>query len=191
MLFVFAKYEAIKELIIKPLKIIFAIFLLIFVFKCTQSIVDSDKKVTASGANAELTWDYEEIVDKMTGKKTKFAFISSDTQVEFKFPYNGKQRMRLALRKSGTTDVIISITKGQYICPAMEDCLVRVRFDDGKPSVFKVGQPNDHSTTVLFIQNTQRFISQLKKSKKIKIQATFYQEGSVVFEFNTAGLVWN
>jgi hypothetical protein len=65
---------------------------------------------------------------------------------------------------------------------------VNVRFDDGKASQFSGVPPESNDSTVVFIQNYQRFLGGLTKAKRVRIEATFFQQGSRVMEFNTAGL---
>jgi hypothetical protein len=58
-----------------------------------------------------------------------------------------------------------------------------VTFDDGKMQTFSASAPDDHATTTFFLQNSGRFVSQLKRAKTVHIEAPFYQEGAKVFEF--------
>jgi len=158
--------------------------------KCASIISTPSSYKTPETPPTTTTWHYKEDKDAMTGGTTKMAFIQSSNEVEFNFPYQGKQRMSLLLRKKKSTDAVISIVKGQFMCHVTEDCYVNIRFDDGKPAKYQVGLPADHSTTVLFIQNTSRLITNLLKAKRVRIESTFYQEGNVVFEFNTQDLKW-
>jgi hypothetical protein len=43
---------------------------------------------------------------------------------------------------------------------------------------------------MLFIDNEARFVAQLKKARRLRVEATFYQEGSRGIEFNVEGLQW-
>jgi hypothetical protein len=43
----------------------------------------------------------------------------------------------------------------------------------------------------IFIENPNKFLKKLKKSKTLMIEASFYNEGTKVIEFNVEGLVWN
>ena len=86
-------------------------------------------------------------------------------------------------------DVILSIEHGQFLC-GIDPCNVIVRFDQGAPQTYTALRPADHSTTVLFIRNYDRFLANLRKSRQVYIEAQFYQEGPRVFEFDVAGLKW-
>jgi len=160
--------------------------------ECTNKSGPSTASLDAQLAevNRITTWNYSESKDEMTSTIVNLAYIQSTNEVDFKFPYNGNQRMTLSLRKNKKTDAMIIIKKGQFLCHIGEDCYVKFRFDEAQPETFEVGLPADHSTTVLFISNPGRLIAKLKKARKTKIEAPFFQEGANVFEFNTESLIW-
>ena len=138
-----------------------------------------------------LRWHYEESLDQMGRGNVKTAAIRSVNEMQFHFPYQGAQRAWLELRihpRYGK-DVILSIEHGQLLC-GIDPCNVIVRFDQGAPQTYTALRPADHSTTVLFIRNYDRFLANLRKSRKVYIEAQFYQEGPRVFEFDVAGLKW-
>lgn len=138
-----------------------------------------------------LAWNYRESSDQMTGKAIRWALVKSKNEVEFDFPYQGRQRASLQLRVHPRygTDAILSVERGQFNC-GIDGCSVRIRFGDGQPQAFSVNEPDDHSTTYLFIQNYTRFMTALRKVDTIHIEAPFYQEGNRVFEFAVDGLDW-
>jgi hypothetical protein len=146
---------------------------------------------TAIDATPRSNWEYVEREDKMTGQTTRSAQLTSSNTVNFAFPYNGAQHATLLLRrKRGGDDVMLIIEKGQFLC-GYGGCSVTVRFDEKTPRRFRAAGPEDNSTTVLFINNERSFIAEAKKAKIIRIEAVIYQNGSPVFEFETAGLQWN
>ena len=63
-----------------------------------------------------------------------------------------------------------------------------VRFDDGKLQEFGFWEPSDGRVGAVGINGPRRFIGQLRKSKTVKIEAEFWQEGTRVFEFDVHGL---
>lgn len=101
----------------------------------------------------------------------------------------GAQRATLILRKHPRygKDVILTIERGQFLC-SFDGCNVMVKFDEHKPLRFSASEPSDHSTTVIFINDYAGFVARAKKSKKIYIEAQFFQEGARVFEFTSKGL---
>ena len=146
---------------------------------------EEDKRLARLG----LKWSYQESKDKMGRGTIKNAYVKSINKLSFDFPYQGLQSATLQLRKHPKygRDVIVSIEKGQFLCK-YSGCKVSVRFDTGKPIRYNVSEPSDHSSTYIFINNYKSFVSRAKKSKKIYIEAEFYQEGNRVMEFNSEGL---
>lgn len=139
----------------------------------------------------EQSWDYRNSTDKMGRGETKMAAICSSNTVSFGFPYQGEQHGTLLLRahpKFGK-DVILSVDKGQFQT-GIDGCEVTVRFDEGKPMSFTGVGPESMDTETLFISGYSRFLTNLKKAKKVMIEAPFFQEGTKVFEFNVSGLKW-
>lgn len=149
-------------------------------------------KQEAHLTNMGLRWNYQEAPDKMGRGTVKWATIKSLNEVEFDFPYREPQRAQLELRKHPKygNDVILNIERGQFQCSSYDGCTVSVRFGEGKPQAFSAVEPEDNSTTTIFVQNYDRFIKNLRKANKVYIEAQFYQEGNRVFEFETAGLKW-
>jgi hypothetical protein len=123
----------------------------------------------------------------------KQAEIYSVNEFQFSSPYDRPQRTELTLRihPEYGRDVILTIDRGQFLCSSYNRCQVVVRFDEGKAESYSASEPADHRTTTLFIRNYPRFVSNLRRAKKLFIQAEFYQEGSRVFEFDVAGLAWD
>lgn len=138
-------------------------------------------------------WDYTTAADKMTGKTSTRAAITSSNSLDLPFPYGGANYGRLMVRKHPQygLDVLVSISKGQILCNSYSGCSVKVRFGDGQPMTFSASEPDDHSSTVIFISNAQKFIDQAKKTKNIKIQMNVYQAGGQVLEFDSpSSLIW-
>jgi hypothetical protein len=127
----------------------------------------------------------------MMQKPIRYARVDSLNDLNFGFPYQGAQHATLTLRihpRFGKS-AMLSIERGQFLC-GIEDCSITVRFDAGKPQRFSVGEPSDHSSTVLFITSYDGFLASVRKSKKIYVAAEFYQQGSPVMEFDTSKLNW-
>lgn len=159
-----------------------------------KSVTSAPTKETVPQASQNIkpeNWSYGDSLDKMGRGKIRWASASSINTVSFDFPYSGPQHGTLDLRihPQYGKDVILRIERGQFLT-GIDGCKVLVRFDEGKPQNFWGNGPSDHSTTSLFISDYSRFVSALKKAKRIIIQAPFYQEGNQVFEFNVEGLKW-
>lgn len=132
-------------------------------------------------------WDYAQQIDEMRGKITKTASLHAEDLIHFGFPY-GDETATLIVRNSPVhgKDVLLAISNGQFMCD-MDGSSVTVKFDDKKPTLFATNGPSDHSSTIIFIQNYTKFVSELEKSNQLIIEAEFYQEGHRQIKFNTQG----
>jgi len=138
-----------------------------------------------------IAWNYRTDTDKMSAKETRYATLRSINTVNFDFPYQGDQRATLTLRAHPRfgKDAILSVEKGQYQC-GYDSCSVKVRFGDGGARSFGANEPDDNSSEYLFIEDYATFLANVRKVEKIYIEASFYQEGNRVFEFDVRGLDW-
>lgn len=138
-------------------------------------------------------WDYSSDEDKMRGGTKFYAATTSTNSVYQDSPYDSDTRMTMTLRKGsdGETDVILTISSGQMMCPSYEGCSGRVRFDDGPASIINFNGPADDSSETIFVEDVSSFIAKLKKSKKVIIEKTLYQAGNPQFEFDVKDLRWN
>ncbi len=143
---------------------------------------------STTSPSAPPSWSYSSDPDDMGKGTIRFASIESTNTLEFKFPYSGKQHATLTIRKHPRhgNDAIIQIERGQFVCP-VSGCSVMVRFDDGESIRYHAAEPADHRTTALFLQPYDKFYVGLAKSKRVRIEADFYQEGSRMVEFDVAG----
>ena len=147
----------------------------------------------AACAAQAAQWRYEDDVDQMSGKKASFASVQSDNSLNLAFPYNGENRGRLTVRRHPKygIDVVVSVEKGQILCPTYNGCAVMVRFDINKPERFSAVGPADHSSESVFLINKARFISAAKKSKRILVQIPMFHQGEQVLEFSVpVELAW-
>lgn len=152
---------------------------------------ESRQKRLISDQLSGKAWIYTESEDPMTGKVDRSAVLASINEFELGFPYSGPQRAKLVLRNHSRhgRDVMVSIDRGQFSC-GVSSCTVTVRFGKGAPSQFTVNEAAGGDNTTLFIQNVDRFMSGLRKSDTVAVEALLFQEGNKVFQFETAGLEW-
>lgn len=138
-------------------------------------------------------WRYHDEKDPMTGKTASNATIESDNSLSLNFPYQGRNKGTLHVRKHPQygTDVLLQIDKGQLLCHSYDPCTIKVRFDD-KPAInFQGTPPADHDSTVAFLSPAGKFIALAKKSTQILVQATIYQAGNQVLTFKSpVELIW-
>jgi hypothetical protein len=145
-------------------------------------------QAAASGALGK--WEYSESQDEMGRGTTREARITSSNAVHFGFPYEGETRAALKLRKNSKgQNVIFRVERGQFISSASKD-YVTVSIDDGGLQQFEVVESEARTSGVLFINDEENFVSQIRKANTVKIEATFYQEGRRVFDFDVRGLEW-
>lgn len=149
----------------------------------------SQSVIPSIDSNSESQWSYERSEDPMSNGVTYFAIIQSTNSVEFSFPYSGQQKATLTLRSHPRhgKDIIFKIEKGQILCTSYEDCTILIRFDDQKAQSYSAIGASDNSTETIFIRNYSRFVSNMQKSKNVRIAAEIYQEGTPVFEFDVRG----
>lgn len=135
-------------------------------------------------------WDYRHETDEISDKRAAIALATSLNEVDFAFPYQGRQRMKLWVIKHPRygTQVRLQIDQGQFDVGYDKPQIVAAF--DGKVHTFAANEPADHSTTDIFIRDADGFISRLKKASDLKIEATFYQQGSVTFRFDVKNLKW-
>lgn len=154
----------------------------------TASHIDTGKKITDTAKIS--AWNFHEDVNKMDDSKIYYAELASTNQLDLSPPYDGSNSANIEIRKKeGSNNVILLIDKGQFIT-GVDGTTIRVRFDENKPERYDCSQSADDDPKVLFINSTSRFISRLKKSKKMIIEATLYQDGNQQMEFNTSGFKW-
>ncbi|MCV2483633.1 hypothetical protein OD917_01760 [Flavobacterium sp. SH_e] len=178
---------------------IIATFITILLFSCQRTFQsDTDLALAVDSAAIAVDsiaptitnkWEYHQSTDKMTSKAIKFAQIISNESLDLEFPYEGTNYGRLTLRKKDGLDIYLSIDKGQ-ISGGYDNNYISVRFDEEKPIKFSYTEPQDGSSDLIFIDNEAKFLSKLKKSKKILISLPLYQAGNQILEFNTVDLKW-
>lgn len=153
----------------------------------TATAVPAPASSVIASAPAHSVWSYGTSSDSMTGKTVKTATLESTNTETFKFPYGGEQHAALMIRQHPRygRDVLFSIERGQFGC-AVDGCAILVRFDDRKAERFTGQAPGDNSSTNVFITPSDRFYARLQKSKTVRIESTFYQEGVRVFTFDIA-----
>lgn len=151
-------------------------------------------ETNAIGAEAEeSSWSYSEDEDKVRGGTTYYARTTSTNSIAQSFPYDSDTTMAMTVRKSPAygTDVVLTISSGQMMCPSYEGCSGTVRFDSGPAQRVSFSGPEDNSSDTIFVDGAKGFIAKLKASKKVTIEKTLYEAGSPQFEFDVRGLKWD
>ncbi len=158
---------------------------------------DTGKAKTADAAKedkpaATNSWVYKTDTDKMTSKVNHHAILIATNKLDFEAPYDGGSTASIVIRQKGKgSDVLLVVDKGQFNCEITDGCKVNIRFDNNQPISFQASEPSDGSSTILFISPEKKFIANVKKAKKMIVQAEFYQSGLRTMEFNVDGLKWD
>jgi hypothetical protein len=132
-------------------------------------------------------WDYHVTTNEMSDAVWVRASINSENTVNFQFPYEGGSRLSfnlLHLSKNLDT-AYICIDNGQFVPDS-----VIIRFDDAPAIILQSSPPSDGSTDQLSLSDFERHIPELRNASVMKIQPTFYSEGSRIFTFDVSGLEW-
>lgn len=138
-------------------------------------------------------WNMGNNIDSVSGKESKVAIMDSTNQVEMDFPYNGGSIGSIIIRKHPRfgKDVIFKVSKGQLLCDISDGCSVQVRFDDKPARQVHANEPSDHSSDTLFLSGYDRLVKEIKSSKKMIVEANFFQNGLRTYEFSIEGLQWD
>lgn len=158
----------------------------------------ANKVDTASAAVPKIevaepasNWRYEETQNEMDGIKSYYATATSSNEIEFEFPYQGGSTASVILRNTnGKNEVMLAISKGQFIASFGGADYIRAKFDNDKPMSLSYGMPSDGSSNTIFLGGTSKFMAKLKVSKKLIIEAEFYDAGTKTMRFDIEGLKW-
>ncbi|HGO5823356.1 TPA: hypothetical protein ACK3JW_001022 [Mannheimia haemolytica] len=138
-------------------------------------------------------WEYEQEKDELRNATTYLARIRSTNTIDFGFPYDGSA-MNIMLRKDPKygNDIMFSVN-GQFNGCMIDSCKITVKFDDGKLESYRMVGSDGGDNSTLFIENQKAmktFVDNLKKSKKLIVEASFYNYGKGQFTFDTQDLEW-
>jgi hypothetical protein len=165
----------------------------ILAISIAKSAIDHHQPESAAATTATPAptngsqWSYSAQRDSM-GRTRSVARITSVNTLSFGSSSQEPQHGTLTVRRSAEwgSNILLGIERGQFLCSG-HTCTLGVRFDDEPVQRFKASGPADYSTTVLFLQNERRFLSQMREAHTVRIEATFFQEGSRTLEFNVEG----
>jgi hypothetical protein len=157
-----------------------------------KSSSSTTEKSESSKNEKRPNWTYSEDVDKMEGTKRYYASCVSTNEIEFEFPYNGGSYFTLTIRNMGKgNEIILQVSKGQFMTSIMSSETCKVKFDDEKPVNFSYNSSADGSHDIIFLENSQKLLNKLKTAKKLMVETQFFNAGSQVIEFDVDGLNWN
>ncbi len=139
----------------------------------------------------QTKWVYTSDKNEMDDTETFYAQIEANDKLSFDFPY-GEETASLIIRNmSNNNEVLLSITNGQFLSNLMGDRFIKVRFDEDNAKNISYLDPSDGSTTVIFINEPDKFIARLKTAKRLLIESEFFNEGNRTMKFDTQGFSWD
>jgi hypothetical protein len=156
----------------------------------TANRADGDGPVSGP-PEAPSNWTYSVQKDEMRGQETRQAQIEARNTIDLDFPY-GEQRGLIVLRKSPKLgfDVLVGVPSGQIMCNAYTDTYISVKFDDKPIRRYGCTDASDGSSNMIFVEGARGFLASLKVSKKVTVEAEFFQNGLQQMTFDTANLKW-
>lgn len=159
--------------------------------KASIEIIDEVKDIEVTLTKKSITktnWIYKKSINTMDDSLNLVAILKSNNSLKLNFPYHGSNYGYILVRKRGNNkmEAIFSIEKGQLMCYDFGNpCELLVRFDNEDPISFTGAGPADHSTTIAFIVEDDKFIKGLSKAKTIKISVIIYGNGAQILEYKT------
>ena len=110
---------------------------------------------------AKREWGYSTSEDKMRGGSEKTASIESKNDLNFGFPYNGGSTGKIEIRQGPRFgfDVMLSVTKGQFMCHSFTGGHISVKFDNRPIEKFGCTNASDGTSNVIFFKNPKRVLS--------------------------------
>jgi len=159
--------------------------------KPSKTNVQPEEKAVEPVKNTKYQWQYADDVDQMTSRKRYFSMIYSMTWLSFKFPYNGGSEAWLTVRNmDGDNEILLNVTKGQFISSYDYSKSLRIRFDNEQPIDVFYTSPSDGSITTIFLDSADQLIKRLKKAHSFIIEVQFYHEGNQLLSFSYEDFSW-
>lgn len=131
-------------------------------------------------------WDYSATRDKMTGKVSAFASITSDDSLDLEPPFEDKNGLNRGTLYASKAGVSLAVYKGIMNCrPFGAGCVVQAKFDDGPVRQFAARGDSDGDKTWLHIRPFASFLQQLEKSNRVMIRFSMFRDGTQTLEFRS------
>lgn len=155
-----------------------------------EAAVQPRKPSTTRPAPPRSNWKYSTDRDQLRGEVAQLAQTRSLNRLRFGFPYAGGLAT-LTVRKRPQDGVSVFLqVNGQFICSAIGDETVSVKFDDGPVAEYGCSESTSYTNGLIFLDAEDRFVAELKRAKKLIIEAEFYQEGPRQMQFNVSNFNW-
>lgn len=154
-----------------------------------MNVVQQPPKQKLPDASAfRPTWQYSPSQDQMSGAKSVTAMLTSVTTLHLSSPYDRPQNPILSIRQLGPyADAMIMLESGQFECSGMDGCSVQVRFDDGASEWFQATTTTADGAAFLSFNDAKKFVEEMEKAKRVRIQPMVYANGAQLMEFYVSG----
>lgn len=160
------------------------------VYSCGSSEDSSSEEELKETPEKVEIWTYSETTDEMDNSKNRYASTTSTNTLNFEFPY-GETDFELVIReKKNSTDVYMTCSSCQFLTGIMDEKTYRFKFDEEPPVKFSVSSASSGGADIVFFNSEKKLISKIKKAKRLKIEAEFYDSGFKTIDFNIEGLKW-
>ena len=129
-------------------------------------------------------WTRVTRVDQVSGQEMVIYSLRSRNSLSLSFPYQGRNFGHLSVRQHPRfgTNAYVTVEKGQIVC-SYPTCAVDLRFDDGPVQSWQMSEPTDRSSTLLFFEDSERFIAAARQATQIFVELTFFQDGARTMRF--------
>ncbi len=150
---------------------------------------------TASGSEAPAAgsrWNYRTRADEMGRGEIRQARVESSNELQLAAPNAGPQHAVLSLASEPKWGKYANlfVENGQFLCGA-SGCDIDVRFDEGKAQTYRAVEALDRDSRFLVInRDYPRFVGNLKKASRVRIEVEFYGDGARILDFDVHGLQW-
>lgn len=157
----------------------------------TEDSEKNDETATQEKKANASSWQYKETTDEMTSRTCYYATTTSTNKIEFEFPYEGGSTFYLGVTSRGKgNEIYLKTNKGQFMTSIMSSEYVRVKFDENGAFDYTYNSPSNGSSDIIFIDNPDHFINQLKNAKKLRIEAPFFNTSRQIVRFDVENLKW-
>ncbi len=179
--------------------LIVSAILAVTIYNCSPSSLYSLYSLPPAGSTKHATpsqipappvagreiWIYDSVTDQISGKEVTLATLRSANHHDLRSPYGPGIGARLEIRKHPRLgkDVMVSIDKGQILCRSYNPCTIAVRFDERPAIQFRGLSSATHESDTVFIENFQRFTTELARAKTVIIELPIYQDGNLSWTF--------
>lgn len=139
-------------------------------------------------------WVYETNKNEMTDVVRHFASKESKNTVQLTYPINRHSSGLITLIKTPTDNIVmLTIPTGQFESSSTNDGNILVRFDDGTPENYSYEDSADGDTSVIFLYSpiADKFITNFKNAKEVKIECNLFKDGKEVLKFDVDNLKWD